>query len=36
MIKPIILSEILTEVSIDTDKLYRVSGYNFGKLLILI
>ena len=29
MIKPIILSEVLTEMAIDTDKIYRISGYGF-------
>lgn len=29
MNKPIILSEELTEVAVDSDKLYRVSGYGF-------
>ena len=36
MNKPILLSSTLTEETIDSDKLYRISGYNFGKLLILI
>lgn len=29
MNKPIILNDVLTEVTIDADKLYRVSGYGF-------
>lgn len=29
MIKPIILSDLITEIAIDNDKQYRVSGYGF-------